>query len=744
MSRIYLFSLILSFAFVSHSSGQSLATLIESPMAKGDRYYSDFAYVKALDAYKDAFDNASEVEAQTKATLKIAETYRKLNDPAQTVEWFDKIGETLESDSAIYLLHYAQALSAIKKYSEAKTWFQRYKVKAKDAELAEEQINAIQNQEKFYRKVASTTVDKLGLNQAGTDFAPAFYGKDLLFVSARKKDKLIKADYQWDESDYLDLFIFNGETNSVDRFFKHINTKYHEGPLVIYNKETKMILTRNGYFDKKVFKSEEGVTHLQLFYSELENGKWSKPAPINLNNSEYSIGHPAISEDGKKLYFVSDMPGGFGGTDLYVSEFEAEVWGTPRNLGPNINTSGNEMFPFLTDKAQLFFASNGHGGLGGLDIFGIDISNDFKGKISNLGAPINTEADDFSLIVDKTDRSGYFSSNREGSKNNDDIYSFSSTEDLLSAYVLKGLISDKLDNALLDSVQVSLLDENDNTLTSVVTGKAGAYQFDVEPNKLYNIRVEKNKYLSDQLIVNTPENDEGVWRKDVKLLKAYAFGLRGVISDKENNEPIDSVSVVVTDNFTDKEVIDELTGVTGLFEYSIPDKKLNDRISYLIKIEKVGYLAKKVTYNGELTAPGYVNINEKLDLSLDKIEVGADIGKLLEIQPIYFDLGKSIIRSDAAKELDKIVLVMQENPQMKIELGSHTDARGSDPFNLKLSDKRAKASAAYIVSQGIDEERISGKGYGETQLINSCTNGAKCSEEQHQLNRRTEFTVIEF
>jgi len=726
-------------------NAQSIADLIESPKEKGDKFYNEFSYVKAIDAYKNALDNSN--NDQDKLILQIAESYRKLNDPANALIWYDKIIEENWNDSSIYLLHYAQALSAEKQYAEAKDWYKLYNDAASDDnKIANEQINAIINQKKFYDKTSAVTISKTNFNIDGMDFSPAFFGDDLIFVSSRKKDSPIKADYNWDQSDYLDLFLYHPETQEVERFFKRINSRYHEGSVVVYDNGNKMLLTRNAFHNGKLTKSSQGVTKLQIFSTEKdEKGEWGNPQPINLNNPEYSIGHPALTKDAQTLFFVSDMPDGFGGTDIYMSKKEGDVWQEPINLGPEINTSANEMFPFLFDDKQLFFASNGHGGLGGLDIFGIDISNGLNGRVVNLGAPLNSSYDDFGLIVDQTARAGFFSSNRDGSKNNDDIYSFSSTKDLISSYLLKGVVYDKIENSPLKNTTLKLLDGDDNIVDTTTSNSEGAYQFQVKPDKSYTISAEKDEYLPTNSEFNTYENnDSDVWEKDFQLLKAYTFGLKGTITETGSDTPIDSVSVKVIDNFSGDVIIEKLTDDSGTFITNLEDKKLNDRVSYQLKLDKQGYLSKTVTYNGELSKPGYLNLTEDLDFSLDKIEVGADIGKLIDIQPIYFDLGKSVIRPDAAKELDKIVQVMNENPEMVIELGSHTDSRGGDAFNLKLSDKRAKASASYIVSQGIEEDRITGKGYGETQLINRCTNNVKCSESEHQLNRRTEFTIVKF
>ncbi|TRX61724.1 OmpA family protein [Fulvivirga sp. M361] len=412
------------------------------------------------------------------------------------------------------------------------------------------------------------------------------------------------------------------------------------------------------------------------------------------------------------------------------------------NLGPTINTEGNELFPFLHNDRDLYFASNGHGGLGGLDIFGIDLTDGFDGRISNVGSPINSALDDFGIILRPDGKTGFFSTNREESLSNDDIYSFTTTQPLIVSYFIKGIVYDKNENTRLSGVPVTLV-QNGEIISQIMTDQEGDYSFPVKPNTAYELKSDSTGgYIPSVETVTTLESEKNnIWEKDLFLTKDLDFELLVDIKEKESKEPIDGVKVVVVDNLNGNTIIDQVTNAQGQLLYSMTDKELNDRVSYQIRLSKDGYLGKIETYNGTLDQPGRLDISKFLDLSLDRIEVGADLGKLVDIKPIYFDLGKYNIRPDAAAELDKIVGIMLENPGIEIELGSHTDSRGSASSNARLSDKRAKASADYIVSRGIEKSRIIGKGYGESVLINRCSDGVKCSKEEHQLNRRTEFRV---
>jgi len=730
---------------ISSSVAQTLMANVGNPKKLGDKYYGEFAYESALKQYQKAYD---EKDSSTyPLRIKIADTYTKLNDAPNAATWYQlsfMVPDTA-TQKAEHYLRYAESLSSIKEYNKAKAYYLKYDSIIAKESRTQNRIKGIDNNQVFYRKVASMSVQKEAFNSDETDFSPAFYKNTIVFVSSRKGIKAIAPQYSWDNEDYLDLVELDS-SGQIKPFYKVINTRYHEGPVVFYDNESKMILTRNHSKKNTLIKDKEGVVRLRLYSSEKDkDGEWTPAKPLSINLDNYSVGHPTLMNNGKTLIFASDMPGGYGGVDLYRSDWLNDDWQTPVNLGPVINTEGNEMFPFIFKDKELFFTSNGHPGLGGLDIFGTNISDGIgNNQVVNVGAPINSHSDDFGIIVKDDALSGYFSTNREKGKSFDDIYAFQSNIPLISSFRLKGLVTDSESRELLNDVELMMVINNRDTLNQMLTDLDGDYLFLVEPNNRYKVIATKKGYTPAQVEVITLDDGTETWEKNIVMEKIHEFVLQGIILDGKTGEPIDSVHVHMLDNMSGEVALDFVSTGGGNFEYLLPGRKLNDRISFQIKLEKAGYLGKTVIFNKKLEKPGIVNLNEELNIKLDKIDVGVDIGKLIDMKPIYFDLGKAIIRKDAEHELDKIVLIMRENPTMKIELGSHTDARGDATSNFKLSDKRAKASAKYIVSQGIDATRITGKGYGESVLINKCGDGVKCSEEEHQLNRRTEFKVVEF
>jgi len=583
----------------------------------------------------------------------------------------------------------------------------------------------------------------LNINSPEEDFGATYINDKIAFTTSNTSDGgLIKRTWSVNGFPFLDVYQASvdkeGQLSEPKKFTKKVDKHLHDGPVTFSEDGQYMIFTRNNYDSK----SEEGIRKLELYSAEMKEGKWVNEKPLPFNNKEYSVGQPALSPDGKVLYFVSDMRGGFGATDLYKSTRQADgTWSLPVNMGKDINTEGEEMFPFYHSKGILFFSSTGHGSSGGLDIFLTEITSNGIGKVSNAGAPANSQYDDFSFVLNKEMTSGYLASNRPGGKGSDDMYYFKLLKPFIFGKTVKGFSKDK-NGKVLPFSKVTFMDESKKSISTVTTGEDGAFQFTAEPDKKYVLNGSKEKYFDGESPVNTATNSETV-NVDVILEKDPGVSLLGLVKEKGSNNLLEGVTVKMLDNITGKELGTLTTGKPGDYRAPLYDKKLNERMSYNISFEKPGYLSKTVTFNAPVDKEGVITIPETY---LDKIEVGVDLAKLVDLKPIYFDLAKWNIRKDASLELDKIVKVMNENPGMIVELGSHTDCRGTAKANEMLSDKRAKSSAEYIKSKITNPDRISGKGYGESKLINGCacegTVKSKCSETEHQQNRRTEFIIV--
>ncbi|MCX8080218.1 MAG: OmpA family protein [Bacteroidia bacterium] len=583
------------------------------------------------------------------------------------------------------------------------------------------------------------------VNTEESEFSPYVVGNEVYFASSRRNTGLTKRRYGWDNSYFLDVyrgFLEGNQIKNASRVGEGIKTPYHEGPVFITKDNKTMFITRNNYYKKKLKKGSDNEVNLKIFYRTLENDKWSDWKEFPYNSDDYSCGHPTLTDDGKTMYFVSDMPGSIGQTDIWKTNFENGNWTKPENLGQAINSEGRELFPMLFENEVLFFASDGKVGLGGLDIFYAVPGTDAFFEPQNLGYPINTSYDDFGLFA-KDMKSGFLSSNRPGGKGKDDIYYFVSEKPIINIGI-NIIVRDKKSKEALPGADVSLVDESGKVVEKAKTGQYGEVKFSLVPGKKYKVISTKQTYKDAEEALTDAETT-GNSKKEIFMEKKQ-IGLLCIVADADDLKPIEGVSVTITDAFNKNNVLKFVTNKDGDFRHIYEDKKVGDELSLIVKLEKEGYITKVQPVDITIVKEGFILLHEYMNTKMYKAKVGTDIGKIIDLKPIYFDLGKWNIRPDAAVELDKIVQVMKDNPYMVIELGSHTDCRGSAASNLSLSDKRAKSSAAYIVSRGIDKTRIYGKGYGESKLVNSCAcEGAQkstCSEEEHAQNRRTEFRIV--
>ncbi|NOQ70978.1 MAG: OmpA family protein [Crocinitomix sp.] len=751
MKKLILLSAALSLVFVStaqESTGKE---------KKAHAAFESFAYNKAIDKYSE-LDASSLVIKRNKAL-----SYMRMHESVAAESLFREIVNT-DGHTADDVYNYVCVLRENEKYEDSEEWMKKYANMNVTDSRGIMHMKALGSYQRLQKESPDFTVQNLDINSEQQDFAAMFYKDQVVFASSREGTKPVRRKWNWNTLPFLDVYIANKNADnsltSPSLLDGKVNKKFHEGPVAFNPAGNKMIFTRNNYDGE----SSKGVVRLQLFSSQLADGKWGKPEALPFNDNEYSVGHATISNNGKWLYFASNMPGGLGGVDIYRAEIKEDgSYGNAINLGERVNTEGDEMFPFIhAGSEMLFFSSNGRVGLGGLDVFLAQVKpEDLSiGKVMNLGAPINGSSDDFSLILNEEQTMGYFSSNREGGKGSDDIYSFDLAKPFTFGKLIKGVAKDK-QGEVLAATEVTLFDLLTGQDEVVVTGEDGSYEFIVEEDKTFNLRGQKPKYFDGTNAADTHTKEEVVI-VNLELEKDPGLSLYALVTDKQTGAPLDSVKMIVIDNITGRQET-LYTPKSGDYFKPLVDKKLNDRGSYNIILEKNGYLGKTVTYNTEFDREGKYEVHANLDLTLEPIQVGADLSKIIDINPIYFDLNKSRIRPDAAIELDKIVKVMNENPTMVIELGSHTDSRGSDNSNRSLSDRRAKASAKYVSERITNPDRIYGKGFGEStpNTVDATADGGtekqvitedfvnafksknrKLFDKYHQFNRRTEFIII--
>ncbi|MTH14816.1 OmpA family protein [Flavobacterium sp. LC2016-01] len=614
-----------------------------------DALFDKMYYIDAAKSYEMSINNG---DTSKEMLQRAGDAYYFNTQMENASKYYSKLLSDYPIEvSAEYYFRYAQSLQGIQNYELAKKWMKNFSEKQKSSDSRGQNFSLkTVTLEDIKKLKPQFLLENLEINSAYSDMGPMFYKGDLVYSTTVDSSFLKTNKYGWNDQPYLNMQlgkISPQQTNVSfkERFGKEITTQYHEACVAFSPDEQTIYFTRNNY-NGKLKRDSKGVNNLKIYSAtavENDNGsvKWENVKELPFSSDNYSVGQPTVSKDGKKLYFVSDMPGTIGSADIFVVDILGkDKYSNPRNLGEKINTSGREMFPFITDKA-LYFASDGFLGLGGLDVFESHLNNEIFENPVNLGAPLNSSMDDFGYIVNEDTNKGFVCSNRKTGKGDDDIYSFERS----CVQSIDGYVFDAISNKKIPGAIVTLKNNENQKLQETVSKIDGTFEFseNIECRTPYTIEAAKDNFTTSTKAIVTPEN-------------------------------------------------------SGITEVPIGlDPALIERKDGLLKI-KIGI--------------------------------------------IFFDLNKSEVRYDAAIELNKVVLLMTQYPTVVIKIESHTDSRADDQYNLELSDRRAKATRDYIIAQGIAPERIeSAIGYGETKLVNNCSNGVPCTEAQHQMNRRSEFII---
>ena len=570
------------------------------------------------------------------------------------------------------------------------------------------------------------TVKNVKINTSYSDFGTAFYGKNkVVFASPKQGLTFTREERDNHQQPFLDLFI--GEVAEDGRIIKKqkmpgdINTKYNEG-MVSFTKDMKTVyFTGNRYVKKRKRKYKKSTNFLQIFIASIDkNGNWTNVKLLPFNGDDFSSGHPVLNVDDNQLYFISDRPESIGKTDIYVVDiYEDGDFSEPRNLGPTINTVEREMFPFISNDNILYFSSDGYAGYGELDVFASKIYDSTVAEPINLEGPVNSNMDDFAYIINDENNKGYFSSNRNGGKGNDDIYSFTASPPIFfeCKQIVTGFIRDIETLEIIPEAKIVLYDDENKELQNVLSSEIdGSFSFEPSCNATYTLRGYIYGYLISEIEISTV-NDidvgslEVIMHADMDQVNKIRANQNSVTDSNDN-----SISQV------DMAVADSSNAETTESEAEADDQS---------------------ELNSDLIAQSNKKLNKDLKREENEGVKIANSKKVIHINTIYFDYDKYNIRHDAKIELDKIVEVMNEYPQIKIDIQSHTDSRGKDSYNLKLSDNRANSTIQYLFEKGINSDRLTGKGFGETRLAENCTRQNPCTSFQHQLNRRSEFSIIQ-
>lgn len=701
-----------------------------------NKLYFQKLYSQAIPKYESVLKKDS---TNADVLINLGDCYRLTNNNRGQLICYGKLVKTGKAED-VHKLYYGQALMVAGKYDDAKKYVEEFKGDNRGEALAK----GIDNLQKMSKNADAYAISEFPFNTEYDDFsASTFMGDKIVFTSTRTKSTWVTRKHGWTGNSYCHMYMTEkdafGQYETPAMFIAEYATKFNDGPLCSSKDGQTIFFTRNGI--SKTEKSLDGSQKLKIFQATIIKDDIQSLMSMKFNSNEYNCAHPAISADGKTLYFSSDMGGGQGGMDIWYCKMDASgAWGNPVNMGDKVNTKGNELFPSITEENILYFASNAHEGMGGLDIYETKIKADMPGKVYNMGKPVNSEHDDFAYNLNADSKKGFLSSNRKAGGMNDDIYSVDVLRKVSRGKTVNFIVKDKNSG---DSLPLTTIKLNTDSFT---TNDKGQLQFVLEEDVNYNLVIKREKYFNIEDSISTkssPEEDE--FTKTIELEKDPNISLLAGIYDAKTGAGIEGVKIKIKDLAVSNDFELIHTEKNGEYKKPLRDKHIGDKLLYLVTIEKEGYVTKTTNFTYEIKKEGEIQMNELLALTIGKVEVGMDLAKMIDIKPIYFDLGKSIIRKDAAIELDKVVAIMKEYPNMIIELGAHTDCRGAASSNLRLSAARAKASAAYIIKQGIDKNRIAGKGYGESKLLNSCGCEGKvkstCTEFEHSQNRRTEFII---
>ena len=787
---------------VAPAWGQSALTLADKEYKAMAYLQAASLYEEAIQ--KNNLSEQERLAAKAKLAYSYRQLKDARNAERVLREMISGYGKDLPEAYQENYLYYAQALASNGKYKEAQETYEKYNAFAEDDRRGPSFAKLYNNVTLLTKNSGSYKVERLDINTSDADFSPMYYKDGLVFVSGRNDAVGIKRVFQWDQTPFLDLYFLDnlkkakgqavtsslggsaavadrssrrkrrsllgrdaytaltandsrtvgfyaGSAYNLDlgyeerprteseRFNKSINSKYHEGPVTFFKDGNRVIFTRNNYKDGKYKVSKEGVNKLKLYSSEMVNGTWSNITELPFNSDEYSTGHPALNPDNTLLYFASDRPGGQGGTDIYVSRFADGAWSEPINLGPEVNTKGNEMFPFVDANGNLYFSSDGHPGMGDLDVFFAPLESFDKAKKSiNLGAPINSNKDDFGLITDGERTQGYFSSNRKDARPDDDIYRFKREGPMYACRDLTVAVYDEATKVPLANALVQIEDKNSpDKMRQLQTDSLGNIFMCLAAENEFTFVASEEGYHNNTLGFTTSAfDDTRPSMLEIPLKKvvvkpaevpvaAAAANAKGFVLAKNGAKPLDGAKVTIKDD-TDGTTQEVETDANGQYAFAaVP----GHNYSLDVKSDEYGTFGKKIVgYDPSRTTDLNVRMFEK--------------GDAVKIDNIYYDLNKADIRPDAANELDKVVEILKKYPNMKIELGAHTDSRATSRYNRILSNNRAKEAENYLISKGIDAKRLSSKGYGESKLVNDCGNNRDCTEEEHQKNRRTEIRIM--
>jgi outer membrane protein OmpA-like peptidoglycan-associated protein len=765
---------------------------------EADRAVQNLDYLTAIVFYKQVIERDKD---NVEAKLSLADCYRQINDTESAEKWY---AETVRSKQAkpVHRLYYGMVLQANGKCEKARAWFAQYAADKPDDVRGQHLAQSCDAKEYLMKTgVGIYSVRPLPFNSAKDDFAPAVHGSQLVFSSDRQGQTALKRTNMFNGSGFSELYTVDFANNhkhpsefafkEVKKFGNGLNTKLHEAAAAFSPDQQSIFLTRSNHNNGKTGRSETGQIKLKIYTGSADAQEtWNTLQELPFCSDEYNTAHPSLSSDGKRLFFSSNKPGGYGGMDLYVSEWENGRWGMPINVGPSVNTEGNEIFPFIHPDGRLYFASNSHIGLGGLDIYySVPKGRGDWNNPVNLGAPVNSVADDFAITFPPEGQWGIFSSNRDGGLGGDDLYAFVKSAVPVEVFVFDALSKQPLRDVLVSNRQSGL---------NLLTGTDGRVAFDMRLEECIDFQAARKMYEPGQKNGCSIGMRSGqILQVEIPLEKKSDFSVQGIVFDDSQGLPVENAQVTLL-NDCKKPVDMVLTGPDGRYRFYLDknccytlkaslesyvsetsESQCTDELPYgeilrtdlTLRLDAAQHSAKqpvaspvsgvRTRFNetllryenpdgspADFDLPNGIRVRNGLVVDEERTRLSENTGwsrttgNIGYSIKLFYDSDRDVIREESRPDLERLLQTLIANPRLRIEIASHTDARGPDEYNQQLSQRRAQAVVEWLAKNGVSRDRLHAQGYGETLPANGCINGVDCSEAQHQQNRRTEFIIL--
>ena len=768
MKYIYILLIVFSIQFI-HAQQQDLQ--------RANRLFEKTYYSDAIPLYEKVRTKNQTVEV----IQKLGDCYYYTNDYEKAREQYALlVNSSAKELNEEFYFRYAQTLKTKGNYTEAEKVMRNFFVASNNSEALKKMDSDIKNLKNVTAIGERYNISNLALNTSNSEFGATILGDNLIFAAVKKKPTLFDKTYKWNNESYLNIVsipLKNANLNDsiVTYFSKDLKSAMHESN-AIFTKDGKfMYFTRNNSNNGRRGKNTDKISNIQIFRAEYLKNKWTNIVALPFNSPDYSVEHPALSLDERTLYFASDMPGTLGSFDIYSVSINGLGYGNPINLGDKINTAKREQFPFVSDDNKLYFSSNGHEGYGALDIFVSEIQNNSFSKVLNVGLPVNSGYDDFAYYVDSDSKEGYFSSDRPGGKGKDDIYSLKETKDLLvedCKQYIAGIITDADSHLVLENATVVLKNGTNQEIEKAITAIDGKFSFTVECESNYSIFATKENYTENSksfriLNERNKSNDGSLEIRSFEIIKKeeqialeqkraadllLAQQLKAAeLVALEQKKKADAIALqekkIAEANALKQKKKDDALALESkrLADLAAIQQLKKDKLAADKKEAELAAAKKKDKLAAEKKQSELAAAKKKEKMAAI-VAAEKDVVKdkdrlIIKTDPIYFDYDMWYIRKESKKILNRVVELMKKYPEMVVEIGSHTDNRGTTKFNFDLSRKRADATRAYVLDQGITKNRIVAKGYGESVPVVKCIPEDSCDEEQHELNRRSEFVI---